>query len=85
YRLVNHVTESGKALDKARELAGAICAAAPLPVMFIKSSVDSGLDMTRADAMSAEGDASFMLYFSKDRDEGLAAFKEKRTPKFRGE
>ncbi|OWW22059.1 enoyl-CoA hydratase/isomerase family protein [Noviherbaspirillum denitrificans] len=85
FRLVNHVTEAGKALDKARELAGAICAAAPLPVMYIKAAVDSGVDLTLADAMAAEGDASFMLYFSKDRDEGLAAFKEKRTPKFQGE
>lgn len=85
FRLVNHVTEAGKALDKARELASAICAAAPLPVMFIKSAVDSGIDLPMAEAMAAEGDASFMLYFSKDRDEGLAAFKEKRTPQFRGE
>jgi enoyl-CoA hydratase/carnithine racemase len=85
YRLVNHVTEAGQALEKARELGRAICAAAPLPVMFIKSAVDSGMDMTLAQAMAAEGDASFMLYFSKDRDEGLGAFKEKRTPTFRGE
>jgi len=32
-----------------------------------------------------EGDISFMLYFSKDRQEGFSAFKEKRTPRFKGE
>jgi enoyl-CoA hydratase/carnithine racemase len=85
FRLVNHVTEPGKAIDKARELARTICAAAPLSVMFIKSAIDSGVDMPLADAMAAEGDVSFMLYFSNDRKEGLTAFREKRTPEFRGE
>jgi len=85
YRLVNHVTEAGKALDKAREIARAICANAPLSVMMTKAAIDRGMDMPLAEGMAAEGDASFMLYFSRDRNEGLAAFREKRSPTFKGE
>jgi enoyl-CoA hydratase/carnithine racemase len=85
FRLVNHVTEAGKALEKARELARTICANAPLSVMMTKAAIDRGLDMALADGMAAEGDVSFMLYFSKDRNEGLSAFKEKRSPNFKGE
>lgn len=85
YRLVNHATEAGKALDKGRELARAICANAPLSVMMTKAAIDRGLDMPLAEGMAAEGDMSFMLYFSDDRNEGLTAFKEKRTPGFKGE
>ena len=85
YRLVNHVTEAGAALDKGRELAAGISAAAPLSVMFSKLAIDQGLDQPLPQAMDAEGDLSFMLYFSHDRDEGLAAFGAKRSPSFRGE
>jgi enoyl-CoA hydratase/carnithine racemase len=85
YRLVNHVTEAGTAIDKARELARAICANAPLSVMFTKSAIDRGLDLPLAEGMAAEADVSFMLYFTEDRDEGLGAFREKRTPTFRGQ
>jgi enoyl-CoA hydratase/carnithine racemase len=85
YRLVNHVTPAGGACDKARELARTICANAPLSVMFTKSVIDRGMDLPLAEGMAAEGDVSFMLYFTQDRNEGLAAFRDKRTPQFRGE
>jgi enoyl-CoA hydratase/carnithine racemase len=85
YRLVNHVTEAGGALEKARELTRTMCANAPLSVMFTKAAIDRGMDLPLAEGMAAEGDVSFMLYFTEDRNEGLAAFREKRTPKFQGE
>lgn len=85
YRLVNHVTAAGGAVEKAREIARAIGENAPLSVMFTKGVIDRGVDMALQDGLTAEGDVSFMLYFTKDRQEGLSAFREKRSAKFRGE
>jgi len=85
FRFVNHVTTKGGALAKARELAGEIGKNAPLSVMLTKSAINRGLDMSLADGMATEGDISFLLYFSEDRNEGLKAFGEKRSPEFKGQ
>jgi len=85
FRLANHMTPAGEAIDKAREIAREISGNAPLSVMLSKGVINHGVDMALGDGFTAEADASFMLYFSQDRKEGLTAFREKRDPEFRGE
>jgi enoyl-CoA hydratase/carnithine racemase len=84
-RLVNHVTPKGEALAKARDIMAEIGKSAPLAVMLIKQATDRGVDMSLADGIATEGDISYLLTFSDDREEGLRAFREKRSPKFRGQ
>ena len=80
--IVVDVAEQGCALDTARAMTREICAQAPLAVMFAKSLIDQGVDMTLRQGWFQEGDLSFALSFSEDRKEGLAAFAEKRKPNF---
>jgi enoyl-CoA hydratase/carnithine racemase len=83
-RVVNHVVPPGQAVEKAREVIKAIGEHAPLSVMFTKAAVERGYDLGMAEGMSIEADAFFALSFSQDRNEGLAAFREKRSPNFKG-
>jgi enoyl-CoA hydratase/carnithine racemase len=85
YRLANRVVDAGKAMDEARALARQIAKNAPLSIMLTKAAVMRGADLALEEGMAVESDVSFMLYFSNDRQEGLAAFREKRDPRFEGE
>jgi enoyl-CoA hydratase/carnithine racemase len=83
-RLVNHVVDAGGALERAMEMLRAIGMKAPVAIMQSKAAIERGTDLSLADGMAFESDASFLLYFTDDRREGLTAFREKRAPKFRG-
>ena len=50
----------------------------------IKAAIERGTDLTLADGMAMEADAAFLLYFTQDRNEGLAAFREKRKASVKG-
>jgi enoyl-CoA hydratase/carnithine racemase len=76
YRIVNHVTPTGEAIVKSREIAQEIANNAPLSVMFCKQAIERGFEVSLTEGMMVEADSFFALAFSKDKEEGLAAFRE---------
>jgi crotonobetainyl-CoA hydratase len=85
YHLVNEVVPQD-GLDAAvdRWLEG-ILACAPLSVRAIKQSVRRTAHLTAQEAQAARLPALIEALQSKDQDEGVAAFIEKRKPVWRGE
>ena len=82
--LVNEIAPEGGAVERAVELAGVIAEQAPLSVATAKRLLDRGPTLPLEAALELERDAVSMLFTPADRAEGVAAFTEKRTPKFTG-
>jgi len=82
--LVSKVVPGKELMPEAEALAGTIAAKAPIALRFIKEAVNKGLDLTLEQGLRLEADLYFLLHTTKDRTEGITAFLEKRTPKFKG-
>lgn len=61
-----------------------LLACAPLSVQMAKAAIDRGLHLPLVDALAEERKCYEVTLFSEDRNEGLAAFAEKRAPRFSG-
>ena len=81
--LCHYSVGAGEALGIARELAAKIAANAPLSNYFMVHALSRIEDMSKADGLFVESLAAAMSQTTPDAREGLAAFLEKRPPRFR--
>lgn len=83
--MVNRVVPQGKALEEAMELANQIKQNGPLALTQAKIAIDQGMETDLMTGLVIETKAYETLIPTKDRLEGLQAFKEKRKPQYTGE
>ncbi|MFL1673142.1 enoyl-CoA hydratase [Paenibacillus dendritiformis] len=83
--LVEVVAPPASLLDKALEIAGQIVRNAPIAVAEAKFAIDKGCDADLSTGLAIEQNAYEVTIPTKDRLEGLQAFKDKRPPLFKGE
>lgn len=80
--LVNEVVPRDALMTKAKELANDIALNAPISVQISKQMIDGA--MGQAVSMALESLAGALTASIADGDEGIAAFREHRSPHFKG-
>jgi methylglutaconyl-CoA hydratase len=83
--LVEYVVRPESLFEKAIEIASQIVRNAPIAVRQAKFAIEKGMDVDLTTGLAIEQNAYEITIPTKDRLEGLQAFKEKRPPVYKGE
>merc|ERR1712131_458334 len=87
--LVSHSVEQNQAGDaaylRALDLAREFNPQGPIAIRMAKLAINQGIEVDLATGLAIEEACYAQVIPTKDRLEGLAAFKEKRPPRFKGE
>jgi len=84
--LVNQIceNENNVLLDECRKMAAMICEAGPIAIEQAKYAINYGLETDLYTGLGIESNAYWVTIPTEDRLEGLAAFREKRKPVYKG-
>jgi enoyl-CoA hydratase/carnithine racemase len=82
--LVNKVVSKRDLMEVAMKMAQEMASRGPIASRYIKEAIYKGMDMTLEQGLRLEADLYLLIHTSKDRTEGIQAFREKRPPRFEG-
>lgn len=83
--IVDRLVPAERLLAEALEFARTLAQGPTLAVGEIKTAAKQGVEMSLEGGLALEREAIWRLFQSKDADEGMAAFFEKRKPAWKGE
>jgi enoyl-CoA hydratase/carnithine racemase len=82
--LVNKVVPKENLMEVTMKMAQEMASKGPIALRYVKEAVYKGMDMTLEQGLRLEADLYLLLHTTKDRTEGIQAFREKRKPQFEG-
>jgi enoyl-CoA hydratase/carnithine racemase len=83
--LVNQICENNGLLDECRKIAAMICETGPVAIEQAKYAINYGVETDIQTGLAIESNAYWVCIPTDDRLEGLAAFREKRKPVYKGQ
>jgi enoyl-CoA hydratase/carnithine racemase len=82
--LVNQIVPSGELMTIVKEMAREMASKGPIALRYTKEAVYKGMDLTLEQGLHLEADLYLLIHTTKDRTEGIQAFRAKKIPKFEG-
>jgi len=82
--LVNQVVPPQELRSTVMSMAGEMASKGSIALRYTKEAVYQGMDLTLEQGLRLEADLYLLIHTTKDRTEGIRAFREKRVPKFEG-
>jgi enoyl-CoA hydratase len=82
--LVNKVVPPQELMSTVMRMAQEMASKGSIALRYTKEAVYQGMDLTLEQGLRLEADLYLLIHTTKDRTEGIRAFREKRVPKFEG-
>jgi enoyl-CoA hydratase/carnithine racemase len=82
--LVNKIVPSEELMATAMNMAREMASKGSIALRYAKEAIYKGMDLTLEQGLRLEADLYLLLHTTRDRTEGIQAFREKKTPKFEG-
>jgi enoyl-CoA hydratase/carnithine racemase len=82
--LVNKVVPREELMKAVTGLAQEMASKGPIALRYAKEAIHKGMDLTLEQGLRLEADLYLLLHTTKDRSEGIKAFREKKVPRFEG-
>jgi enoyl-CoA hydratase len=82
--LVHKVVPTKDLTEVTMKMAKEMASKGPIALRYTKEAVYKGMDMILEQGLRLEADLYLLIHTSKDRTEGIQAFRVKKTPRFEG-
>jgi enoyl-CoA hydratase/carnithine racemase len=84
FGLVSQVVPPKELMAIVMKMAREMASKGSIALRYTKEAVYQGMDLTLEQGLRLEADLYLLIHTTKDRTEGIKAFREKRVPKFEG-